>query len=82
MLYNKNYVDAIYDKYSPIFQKNRIDCFLALKNDVSTELIACSLYIHSNSFFLKNNYVLDDVHYDMVKNNLIIMKPILKPYFG
>ncbi|HAT7491860.1 TPA: hypothetical protein JAV88_000490 [Raoultella ornithinolytica] len=51
------------------------------KYGISIESIAYALYIHSNHFFLKNDYVSDDIHYDMVKNNLIIMKPTLKPYY-
>ncbi|MGO3568923.1 MAG: hypothetical protein ACTIOQ_13875 [Serratia grimesii] len=48
---------------------------------VFTETIAHALYVHSNSFFLKNDYVQDDIHYDIVKNNLIIMKPTLRQYY-
>lgn len=55
-----------------------VSTILCGKYGISTETIAYALYVHSNSFFLKNDYVLDDIHYDMVKNNLIIMKPTLK----
>ena len=54
---------------------------LCEKYGVSTETIAYALYVHSNSFFLKNDYVQDDIHYDIVKNNLIIMKPTLRQYY-
>lgn len=54
---------------------------LCEKYGVSTETIAYALYVHSNSYFLKNDYVLDDIHYDLVKNNLIIIKPTLKQYY-
>ena len=54
---------------------------LCEKYGVSTETIAYALYVHSNSYFLKNDYVLDDIHYDLVKNNLIIIKPTLKKYY-
>ncbi|EBJ2791189.1 hypothetical protein DRC26_25135, partial [Salmonella enterica] len=36
---------------------------------ICTETIAYALYVHSNNFFLKNDYVQDDIHYDIVKNN-------------
>ncbi|HHV8134511.1 TPA: hypothetical protein ACUN7R_004670, partial [Salmonella enterica subsp. enterica serovar Typhi] len=48
---------------------------------ICTETIAYALYVHSNNFFLKNDYVQDDIHYDIVKNNLIIMKPTLRQYY-
>lgn len=48
---------------------------------VFTETIAHALYVHSNNFFLKNDYVQDDIHYDIVKNHLIIMKPTLRQYY-
>ncbi|WP_301741714.1 hypothetical protein [Klebsiella pneumoniae] len=54
---------------------------LCEKYGISTETIAYALYVHSNSYFLKNDYVLDDIHYDLVKNNLIIIKPTLKQYY-
>ncbi len=54
---------------------------LCEKYGVSTETIAYALYVHSNNFFLKNDYVQDDIHYDIVKNNLIIMKPTLRQYY-
>lgn len=54
---------------------------LCEKYGISTETIAYALYVHSNSYFLKNDYVLDDIHYDIVKNNLIIMKPTLRQYY-
>lgn len=40
---------------------------LCEKYGISTETIAYALYVHSNSFFIKNDYVLDDIHYDIVK---------------
>ena len=51
---------------------------LCEKYGISTETIAYALYVHSNNFFLKNDYVQDDIHYDIVKNNLIIMKHTLR----
>lgn len=54
---------------------------LCEKHGISTETIAYALYVNSNKFFLKNDYVMDDIHYDIAKNNLIVMKPTLKPYY-
>lgn len=39
------------------------------------------LYMFTAIVFLKNDYVQDDIHYDIVKNNLIIIKPTLKQYY-
>ncbi|MCF8600604.1 hypothetical protein L2I46_23300 [Klebsiella sp. 2019SCSN059] len=57
----------------PVFSES-----LCKKHGVSVVSLGYSLYVHSNHFFLENGYVSDDIHYDMVKNNLIIMKPTLK----
>lgn len=57
----------------PVFSES-----LCKKYGVSAESLGYSFYVHSNHFFLENGYVLDDIHYDMVKNNLIVMKPTLK----
>lgn len=54
---------------------------LCKKHGVSAESLGYSLYVHSNHFFLENGYVSDDIHYEMVNNNLMIMKPALKRYY-
>ncbi|HDQ6677057.1 TPA: hypothetical protein QBF46_004999, partial [Escherichia coli] len=75
----KNLKESEFIKY--IENNPVVSTALCEKYGISTETIAYALYVHSNSFFLKNNYVQDDIHYDMVKNNLIIMKPTLKQYY-
>lgn len=60
----------------PVFSE-----FLCKKHGVSAESLGYSLYVHSNHFFLENGYVSDDVHYDMVNNYLMIMKPTLKQFY-
>ncbi|EPY6912131.1 hypothetical protein ACXEHE_004310 [Klebsiella variicola] len=62
-----------YIETHPVFSE-----WLCKKHGVSAGSLGYSLYVHSNDFFLENGYVLDDIHYDMVKNNLIVMKPTLK----
>lgn len=52
--------------------------FLCKKYGVFVVLLGYFFYVYSNYFFLENGYVLDDIYYDMVKNNLIIMKLIFK----
>ena len=63
-----NYIET-----HPVFS----EC-LCKKHGVSVGSLGYSLYVHSNDFFLENRYVLNDIHYDMVKNNLIVIKPTLK----
>lgn len=48
--YNKNYVDAIYDNYSPIFQKNRMDYFLDLKKNglLENDISKSKAYLENN----------------------------------
>ena len=75
----KNLKESEFIKY--IENNPVVSTALCEKYGISTETIAYALYVHSNSFFLKNDYVQDDIHYDMVKNNLIIMKPTLKQYY-
>ena len=75
----KNLKESEFIKYienNPVVSKA-----LCEEYGVFTETIAYALYVHSNSFFLKNNYVHGDIHYDIIKNNLIIMKPTLRQYY-
>ena len=75
----KNLKESEFIKY--IENNPVVSTALCEKYGISTETIAYALYVHSNSFFIKNDYVLDDIHYDIVKNNLIIIKPTLKQYY-
>lgn len=72
----KNLKESEFIKY--IENNPVVSTALCEKYGISTETIAYALYVHSNSFFLKNDYVQDDIHYDIVKNNLIIIKPTLR----
>lgn len=75
----KNLKESEFIKY--IENNPVVSTALCEKYGISTETIAYALYVHSNSFFLKNDYVQDDIHYDIVKNNLIIIKSTLKQYY-
>ncbi|MBW2845024.1 hypothetical protein KX245_23845, partial [Escherichia coli] len=75
----KNLKESEFIKY--IENNPVVSTALCEKYGISTESIAYALYVHSNNFFLKNDYVQDDIHYDIVKNNLIIMKPTLRQYY-
>lgn len=66
----------MYIETHPVFSGS-----LCKKYGVSAESLGYSLYVHSNDFFLENGYVSDDIYYEMVNNNLIIMKPTLKRYY-
>lgn len=75
----KNLKESEFIRYienNPVVSKTLCEKYI-----ISTESIGYTLYMHTNDFFLKNGYVLDDIHYDMVKNNLMIMKPTVKPYY-
>ncbi|HIB9866489.1 TPA: hypothetical protein ACWZKK_004694 [Klebsiella variicola] len=78
-LKTKNLKESEFIKYietHPVFSES-----LCKKYEISSESLGYSLYVHSNHFFLENGYVSDDIHYDMVKNNLIVMKPTLKRFY-
>ncbi|HBV6462268.1 hypothetical protein, partial [Klebsiella pneumoniae] len=78
-LKTKNLKESEFIRYietHPVFSES-----LCKKHGVSVVSLGYSLYVHSNHFFLENGYVSDDIHYDMVKNNLIIMKPTLKRFY-
>ncbi|OWF99508.1 hypothetical protein B4U21_36005, partial [Klebsiella pneumoniae] len=58
----KNLKESEFIKYienNPVVSKA-----LCEEYGICTETIAYALYVHSNSFFLKNDYVQDDIHYD------------------